>query len=128
MKILIDTHALLWIISDSRQLSKKAKEFFFDPKNKLFFSAASFWEISIKISLGKLQLKDNWPKQIEKELDYNGIAWLPIEKKHCIKVAELPFHHRDPFDRLLISQSIVEKMALMSADNKIALYDINIIW
>jgi PIN domain nuclease of toxin-antitoxin system len=128
MKILLDTHALLWMLSDGEQLSKRAKKSILDHNNELFFSLASYWEICIKQSLGKLQLADNWEKSIKKEMLYNCIHWLPIETDHCAKIIELPFHHRDPFDRLLIAQAICAKMQIITKDEHIAKYKIKTIW
>jgi PIN domain nuclease of toxin-antitoxin system len=94
----------------------------------LFFSAASLWEICIKKSLGKLSLKDGWFQTIQKEMEINTIQWLPIETTHCAEVTELPFHHRDPFDRMLIAQAIVEDMKLLSRDSRLPDYAVELIW
>ena len=84
------------------------------------FSAASLWEIGVEVSLGKLVLQNDWPATIGNELELNGIRWLPIELAHCAKVATLPFHHRDPFVRLLVAQALHEEMALITADTTLA--------
>ena len=128
MKILLDTHAFLWIISDSQKLTGKAKAAYIDTDNRLFFSAASLWEISIKVSIGKLKLSGDWHTVIKKELEINGIQWLPIESTHCQKIIDLPFHHRDPFDRMLISQACCEEMAIITTDKTFQKYDVDIIW
>jgi PIN domain nuclease of toxin-antitoxin system len=94
----------------------------------LFFSAASLWEICIKKSLGKISLKDGWFQTIQEEMKSNTIQWLPIEMTHCAEVTELPFHHRDSFDRMLIAQAIVEEMKLMSRDSRLLKYTIELIW
>ncbi|MGB9440822.1 MAG: type II toxin-antitoxin system VapC family toxin, partial [Desulfobacterales bacterium] len=106
MKVLLDTHAFLWLISGDDRLSETAQKTFLNPGNILFFSAASLWEICIKMSLGKLSLKSGWLKTIEDEMKINAIQWLSIEMTHCVKLINLPFHHRDPFDRMLVAQAM----------------------
>ena len=128
MKVLLDTHALLWLITGDDRLSENARQIFLNKENRLFFSAASLWEICIKKSLGKISLKNGWFHTIQKELEINTIQWLPIEMAHCVEVAELPFHHRDPFDRMLIAQTIVEDLQLLSRDRCLSDYAIERIW
>jgi PIN domain nuclease of toxin-antitoxin system len=128
MKILLDTHALLWMLSDDERLSDQAKNYILNHNNELFFSLASYWEICIKQSLGKLQLEGNWQKNIDQEMLYNCIRWLNIETSHCVKIIDLPFIHRDPFDRLLVAQAICNKMRILTKDEQIAQYEIKTIW
>jgi PIN domain nuclease of toxin-antitoxin system len=128
MKVLLDTHAFLWAITGDKMLSKKARKTFLDPRNSLFFSAVSMWEICIKISLGKLSLKSGWFKKIQNEISINAIQWLPVEMSHCAELTKLPFHHRDPFDRMLISQARVEDLQVLSRDARLSVYDIQLIW
>ena len=128
MKVLLDTHAFLWLITDEDRLSENARQTFLNTENSLFFSAASLWEICIKKSLGKISLKDGWFQTIKEEMAINTIQWLPIEMTHCAEVTELPFHHRDPFDRMLIAQAIVEEMKLLSRDSRLSEYAIELIW
>ena len=128
MKVLLDTHALLWLITDDDRLSEMALRTFLDSKNRLFFSADGFWEICIKMSLGKLSLESGWHQTIEQEMAGNAIQWLSIEMPHCVEVTKLPFHHRDPFDRLLIAQALVEDMQLLSRDSRLSAYAIKRIW
>jgi PIN domain nuclease of toxin-antitoxin system len=128
MKVLLDTHAFLWLITDEDRLSENARQTFLNTENSLFFSAASLWEICIKKSLGKISLMDGWFQTIQKEIQINTIQWLPIEMTHCAEVTELPFHHRDPFDRMLIAQAIVEEMKLLSRDSRLSDYAIELIW
>jgi len=128
MKVLLDTHAFLWLITDEDRLSENARQTFLNTENSLFFSAASLWEICIKKSLGKISLKDGWFQTIKEEMAINTIQWLPIEMTHCAEVTELPFHHRDPFDRMLIAQAIVEEMKLLSWDSRLSDYAIELIW
>lgn len=127
MNLLLDTHAFLWIVNDG-PLSQTARALFLDTENKLFFSAASYWEICIKLTVGKLSLADNWVEQFEAEMAANGIQWLPIEQNHCRKIIELPLIHQDPFDRLLIAQAICEEMTIVTADSNIPNYSVATVW
>ncbi len=111
MNILLDTHALLWAIS-GQGLSETARAAFFDVENNLYFSAASYWEICIKISIGKLKLPLGWESVIDEFFLINDIHWLAIAKEHSRAIIDLPMLHRDPFDRLLIAQAKCENMAL----------------
>ncbi len=128
MKVLLDTHALLWLITGDDRLSENARQTFLNTENSLFFSAAGLWEICLKKSLGKISLKNRWFQTIQEEMEINTIQWLPIEMTHCAEVTELPFHHRDPFDRMLIAQAIVEDMQLLSRDRRLSDYAIELIW
>ncbi len=129
MNVLLDTHVLLWILADSDRLMPSAISAYQDQDNTVYFSAASFWEIGIKISLGKLSLQaPDWAEEIGKELALNGVRLLAIDPAHCVRVATLPFYHRDPFDRLLIAQALCEEMALVTADTAFAAYGVDIIW
>jgi len=128
MRVLLDTHVFLWLIIGDGRLSRKAKQAFLEPKNRVYLSAVSFWEISIKMSLGKLSLKNGWVRLFEKEMKINTIQMLPLEITHCEQVSKLPFHHRDPFDRMLISQAMVEEMAIMTGDGQFSGYGIPLVW
>lgn len=127
MRLLLDTHALLWLLDD-RRLSATAQVLFLDPENEVFFSVASYWEICIKVSIGKLNIGSDWIEQIDREMAINGIVWLPIEKGHCLEVINLPHPHRDPFDRLLIAQARAEGLTLLSADPNFGGYDVAVVW
>jgi PIN domain nuclease of toxin-antitoxin system len=128
MKILLDTHAMLWCFSDPDSLSQKAAEAFLDSGNNLFLSAASYWEICFKISTGKLSLDRHWEKTIDRELSRNSIQWLNLEKPHFIGVINLPWVHRDPFDRILVAQAVCEHMTIMTSDENIRRYKVKTIW
>jgi len=128
MKVLIDTHAFLWLLTDDARLSERARKVFLDTKHKICLSAASLWEITIKISLGKLRLKNAWMETIQKEMKRNLILWLPIEMPHCEQLTKLPYHHRDPFDRMLIAQAMVEGMHVLTNDTDFSYYSIKRIW
>lgn len=128
MKVLLDTRTFLWAITGDKKLSKTAHKTFLDPRNRLFFSAVSMWEICIKISLEKLSLKSGWFKKIQNEMSINAIQWLPVEMSHCTELAKLPFHHRDPFDRMLVAQAKAEELQLLSRDPRLSAYGIELIW
>jgi PIN domain nuclease of toxin-antitoxin system len=127
VKLLLDTQVFLWVINNQR-LSQRARAAFLDTSNQLFLSAASYWEICIKQSIGKLGLAEDWQQSFEREMRANDIRWLPIEKAHCQAIIALPWIHRDPFDRLLIGQALHEGMTILTADEQIQQYDVTTIW
>lgn len=132
MRLLLDTHVFLWSIT-SRRLSAAADAAFLNPDNTLYLSAASYWEICIKLSLGKLTLPEDWQAIAEMAMTVNAIHWLPIEKAHCLELLKLPqpalvAGHRDPFDRLLIAQARAEGLTLLSADPNFGGYDVAVVW
>ena len=128
MRALLDTHAFLWWISDDPRLSEKAREIIADGHNELFFSAASGWEISIKAGLGRLEVPENLQRFIADQLSRNAIQVLPIYLSHAQHTGTLPVHHRDPFDRILVSQAILEEMPLLSADSHLSRYLVEVVW
>ena len=128
MKIIVDTHVFLWWITDSSKLSKQAKTIISDGDNTIFLSAASSWEIAIKNQLGRLQLPQRPERFIPDQLLRNGMESLPITMSHALHVATLPSIHRDPFDRMLISQAQVEHLPILTADPFFARYRIETIW
>ena len=128
MQLLLDTHTLLWWINDADALSAKARKAIANADNPCFLSLASCWEMAIKCSLGKLTLVQSVEQFIPDQLFRNGIRMLPIDFRHVAKVATLPFHHRDPFDRLLVAQAAIEKMTLVTADTALARDDIECLW
>ena len=128
MKLLLDTHAFLWFIMGSLDLSAAARTQIEDVANEKFLSVASLWEIAIKLSIGKLTLSAPFDLLIPQQLALNGFELLNIEIDHVSLVATLPFHHRDPFDRLLIAQAMVEKMAIVSIDAAFNDYSVVRLW
>ncbi len=128
MKALLDTHAFLWWISDDPRLSEKAREIVADGRNELFFSAASGWEISIKAGLGRLEVPEDLQRFISDQLSRNAIQVLPIYLSHAVHTGSLPVHHRDPFDRILVSQAILEQIPLLSADPQFSHYPVEVVW
>lgn len=128
MNCLIDTHAFLWWITDSPRLSERAHTVLGDGRNAVFFSAASGWEIAIKSGLGKLRLPDDPARYIPDQLRKNNVEPLPVQLYHTLHVSSLPLHHRDPFDRLLVSQSILEKLPILTSDEVFQAYEVETIW
>ena len=128
MKYLLDTHTFLWIIDDSENLTDKVRKIYLDGANEIYLSVASIWEMAIKISLNKLSIRGQLEKFIDRHAIENNIRLLSIQPHHIFPIEKLPFHHRDPFDRLLLSQCIQEKMYLLSKDEEFDKYGIHRIW
>ncbi len=130
MRLLFDTHAFLWFINDDPQLSVNAKSIIEDAANDAFLSIASVWEIAIKASLGKLQVQfpATFEEFITQQLTTNNIILLDISPSHFEPLFTLPFHHRDPFDRLLIAQAITEQLGIISVDGVFDQYPIMRYW
>jgi PIN domain nuclease of toxin-antitoxin system len=128
MKVLLDTHAFLWFIMGSADLSVNARALIEDPANERLLSVASLWEIAIKTSLGKLTLSAPFDELIPAQLKLNGIDLLNIKVDHLSTLTTLPFHHRDPFDRLIIAQAIVEKLPVVSLDGAFDTYGVTRHW
>lgn len=128
MRALLATHAFLWWIGDDPRLSKTAREVLLDGDNEVYFSTASAWEIAIKARLGRIELPRNVESFISKQLDVNDFTVLPIQLSHALRVAKLPVHQEDPFDRILIAQAQIEKLALVSADKAVARYSVEVVW
>ncbi|MDA1017480.1 MAG: type II toxin-antitoxin system VapC family toxin [Planctomycetota bacterium] len=128
MKLLLDTHAFLWMSLDDPQLSKTARENLADTENDLFLSPASYWEIAIKISIGKYTLAEPLVEFVGREMDANELNVLPVTVEHAGAVSGLPFHHKDPFDRMLVAQATLENMSLISCDVIFDQYGVTRIW
>ncbi|GAB5558523.1 MAG: type II toxin-antitoxin system VapC family toxin [Synoicihabitans sp.] len=128
MRVLVDTHALLWFLQGDSRLSSTARETIELPTNHKILSDASIWEMSIKQSLGKLKLADPFESRLVAALDRNAIEQLPIARPHLFAVSRLPFHHRDPFDRLTIATAMVENLPIVTQDPHFASYPIEVIW
>ena len=127
MRLLLDTHTFLWFIDDNPRLSSKAKSLL-ESDNDLLFSTASLWEIAIKSSIGKLSLPQPFGPFVSQQLRINAIDILQIETSHLHVVSTLPLQHRDPFDRLLVAQAIVEQLPIVSADGEFEGYSIQRLW
>jgi PIN domain nuclease of toxin-antitoxin system len=127
MKILLDTHAFLWWISDDPRLPASARAIIADRDAEVFWSAASSWEVAIKYGNQRLPLPAPPERFLAEHLTTNRVSTLPVTNAHAWRVAELPQHHKDPFDRLLIAQAQVENMPILSFDKAFRLYDVRIV-
>lgn len=121
MRVLLDTHLVLWSVARSRRLPKAARAIILDESNEVFFSAASVWEVAIKSALGRSSFRAD-PVALVQALSRSGFAELPVTSAHAVRVAKLPAVHRDPFDRLLVAQSLAEPLTLVTNDVQLAEY------
>jgi PIN domain nuclease of toxin-antitoxin system len=128
MRILLDSHALLWFVEDDPQMPESIKQIIENDENEKYLSIATIWELSIKYGLGKLQLSQPVKTYIPLAMKRNGLILLRISARHALRVSELPHHHKDPFDRLLVAQSLLESMPLVSADAILDAYGISRLW
>lgn len=128
MRVLLDTHTFIWSDLEPHKLSETCRQILLDPKNTLFLSMASIWEMQIKLQLGKLTLRLPLVQVLTEQRRVNRLQLLPIEVDHILALEGLPNYHRDPFDRLLIAQSIAEGMPIVSNDHLLGSYPIHLIW
>jgi PIN domain nuclease of toxin-antitoxin system len=128
MRLLLDTQAFLWWIGNSQDLSQTAKEAIADENSEVFFSVVSAWEIVIKAKLGKLPLPELPDVLIPKMLERHDFQTLPVTLQHTLKVYDLPDLHKDPFDRLLIAQALVDDLIFVSSDSLVKQYKIGMLW
>jgi PIN domain nuclease of toxin-antitoxin system len=128
VKLLLDTHAFLWWVEGTPALGRRARAAVANPDNEVFISIASCWELAIKLSLGKLRLTQRLDRFIPEQLTLNGFSLFAVELRHVVGVADLPFHHRDPFDRLLVAQALQDQLAIVSADRVFRRYGVTVIW
>jgi PIN domain nuclease of toxin-antitoxin system len=128
MNLLLDTHTLLWFFRDDPQLSSTAKALIEDPANRKLVSVGSCWEIAVKANLGKLKLAESSKTLLSREIARNHFELLPIYFDHATEVETLVLHHRDPFDRILIAQALLEHMPIVSVDSVFDAYPIQRLW
>ena len=128
MTLLLDTHVLLWFYLGDPQLSAVAHGLIVDPANTKLVSPASYWELAIKISLAKYTLQESFEDFIQHALLDNGFVVLAIEPRHTAALIPLPYHHKDPFDRLIIAQALAEGISIVSADAQFDAYGIKRLW
>ncbi|CCI26295.1 type II toxin-antitoxin system VapC family toxin [Microcystis aeruginosa] len=128
MQLLLDTHSFIWWSINSEKLSLTRQDLLFDRNNRLFLIVASVWEMQIKLQLGKLQLNPSLQELIKNQITINNLEILSIDLAHIWTLATLIHYHKDPFDRLLISQSITEIMPILSIDEIFDLYPVQRIW
>jgi len=128
VRLLVDTHVILWWADDEARLSAPALKLMRDGHNELIWSMASSWEIAVKLAAGKLELGRPVQRFFADLLVEHGMEILPIDHEHCVRLAELPLHHRDPFDRMLVVQAQQARIPILSADQKLTKYDVEVIW
>jgi PIN domain nuclease of toxin-antitoxin system len=128
MQLLLDTHAFLWWVEDASDLSGRARRAIADPRHECWLSLASCWEMAIKMSLGRLELGSSIERFIAEHLSANGFRALEIDLDDIAQVASLPFHHRDPFDRLLVAQALGRDLRIVSADRIFSKYGVKLVW
>jgi len=124
VKLLLDTHAALWFLSGDERLGEGAKRHLLDETNRVLLSAAVVWEVTLKRSLGKLAVPDEYLALLLGA----GVQALPVSLAHAAAIAELPWHHRDPFDRMLVAQAAIEQAALVSRDDELRAYGVTLVW
>lgn len=128
MRALLDTHALLWFLGGERDLSPRARALIEDADNLITVSIASLWEIAIKMGAGKLDVGRSFAEFVELRLNQTAFELLGVETSHLISLSELPRHHRDPFDRLLIAQAISEGVPVIGTDSAFDAYPVRRVW
>jgi len=128
VKLLLDTQCWLWMQASPERFSSQTRDMLDDPDNVLLLSPVSAWEISSKYSLGRLTLPIAPAEYVPSRMKSSGVDALPLQHSHALQVATLPWHHLDPFDRLLIAQAQVEGLPILSADRQLAVYDVQLHW
>lgn len=128
MKLLLDTHVLLWVLVQPGKLSPRVVDAVSDVRNDVFVSAINIWELAIKASLGRQPLPADWTAQVKAICASERFMVLPVTPDHAFAVQHLPWHHRDPFDRMLVAQALTEGLMLVSSDREIVPYDVPVLW
>lgn len=128
MNLLLDTHAFLWFIDGSARLSQRARELIEDQGNAKLVSVASLWEMGLKMSLGRLELAQPFVDLIPRQMELNGFGLLPVRISHIARIISLPFHHRDPFDRMIVAQCVAEGLSVVSLDAVFDKYSVQRLW
>ncbi|HTT21000.1 MAG TPA: type II toxin-antitoxin system VapC family toxin [Candidatus Sulfotelmatobacter sp.] len=126
MNVLLDTHTLLWALTDEAKLSHRVRDLL--PKADTWFSVAGLWEILIKVQIGKIRLPQPAGPFLMSKLAFNGVRVLPVTADHALRVESLPNHHNDPFDRMLIAQSLEENLPVVTVDRAFSHYQVEVIW
>lgn len=128
MTLLLDSHTFVWWRDEPHKLSQVAFAEISNPNNDIFLSVATVWELQIKIALNKFTIKGTLENAVKDERQNNGLKILPVELSHALYLENLPSHHKDPFDRLLIAQANAENMTLISSDPAFSAYSVNLLW
>ena len=124
MRLLLDTHTLLWSLQDNRRLGRSARRRIEDPRAEVWVSAASVWELSIKAAVGRVGIGEAMLKGLLEQIQSHGFRELPVTGAHGMVAGTLPFHHHDPFDRMLIAQALAQDLTLVTADEQFAAYEV----
>ena len=127
MNVLLDTHVWLWSLASPDRLSPETRSLLSSTRNVLFLSAASAWELAIKAALGKIELPEPVETYVPTRMARQGVTPLPVTHTHALRTSTLPSHHRDPFDRLLVAQALVERLPILTADAAFHRYDVEVI-
>ena len=128
MILLLDTHTMLWMLYEPNKLSARVRALLADPTNNLLVSICSLWELTIKIGIGKMEIPSSNIPALLRNLESFGVGLLPVIPTHLLALQQLPRHHRDPFDRILIAQAKAESIPLVSKDEDIQEYDLELVW
>jgi PIN domain nuclease of toxin-antitoxin system len=128
LKFLLDTHVFLWWVTDDRRLSSAARQVIANREEELFLSAASAWEMALKSRLGRLKLPGKVEAFLIEQMSINDIRALPIQIRHALHTRDLPNHHQDPFDRMIVSQAQLEGLTVLTADPLIGRYKVDVLW
>lgn len=128
MRLLIDTHVMLWWLRDDERLSHRARSILGDGRSELLWSMASSWEIAVKLRTGKLEIDRPLARLFADLVTDQGVEVVPVGHEHCTRLADLPLHHRDPFDRMLVVQAQDAGVPILTVDPKLAAYDIELLW
>ena len=128
MNLLIDSHALIWAVLDDPRLSQRARRVLRDRAGDFYVSIVSFWELSLKIALGKLRTMTSSIAYLRDECQEQGIRIIPLQVEHIIRAESLPLHHRDPFDRMLIAQALQENLTILTGDAEFTKYPVEVLW
>ena len=128
MNLLLDTHAFIWWLTDQSRLSARSLQALMNNDNTVTLSVASIWEMTIKLKIGKLSVVGDLKDIVQQQVQVNRIQLLAISSVHALKTLDLPLHHRDPFDRMLIAQALSEEMTLITTDASMTAYGVNVLW
>jgi PIN domain nuclease of toxin-antitoxin system len=128
LRLLLDTHTMIWAVLRPKELSPRAREGIADPANEVFVSAVGAWELAIKQSAGKLRLPADGPDRVRRACERAGFTFFSVTVDHAYAVRDLPWYHRDPFDRLLVAQARFERCRLVSKDRLLRSYPVDLFW
>jgi len=128
LKLLFDSNVLLWSISDRKKLTPRVRQIIDDSQNEFFVSRTSIWELSATVAAGRLQMPGSTIQSLIDQIEIAGLSIIELENRYILRTETLPYHHSDPFDRILIAQALEENLTILSSDSKFPLYDAPVIW